>query len=682
MNSDTKFETLNKAIYFFNRGDFKRALPLFKNCLINNPEDTKIYFYVGRILLYLKDYEGALKHFKICEECGSDKSAASYYYGRTLIHTGDYIGAIERLQRSSSSIVASDFFLGLCYHKTREYESALAHLDKLPQFIKNRTQCKTLYAAIHYGLGIKFYSENKINDAGKHLRISQQFYHSDLTKLQLGVIYIELKKYAEAATCFEGLTNVYVKKYPILIILVYLYNLTDNKLKLEKTLKLMKKENFKANEYSLKKTLAFTLYRNRKYKEAVPILLSLYKMNKYDIPVLYSLAMSRKRLGFNEKAMNCFNLIFGITTKNIRINNSYMLFLIDQKLYDKVEEFFVIIYSKNYFDNKTLLLYFYAMVFNREYCKAAGFLSVLESLFGGNQLFLEAAAEYYLRGGNVEKAADYYYKLYNICPADQNTALSLVNLFNMRNLKELSLYYLSKMFESDKSNLSVIYYYGYFLIKLSYFDTAEKILNDSPLKDSKIYYLLGDLYERQNKYGKAIACYRRSFRLSPLYTPTQYKLLRHFYKRNKLKHCLDIISLMDKSAPDFHRKDLYSCIIHVKALNYHKAISKLVCFIKKSNFKVSGIVITGYIYLLYKCGQVVKARQKSIEMIKKKGGIYMYIINALCSRKDYDLDRLKSIEKKIFSDFKDFEITKEYYNKFIAVNPVSGERSDIGLRLF
>lgn len=89
VNNQVKYN--NRAITFYNKGDFKTALKWYKKCL---PDcDKQILFNIGLCYHSLRDFENAIKYYELYEkEIGVDNI---YEKSLVYLHKGDYKKGLE-----------------------------------------------------------------------------------------------------------------------------------------------------------------------------------------------------------------------------------------------------------------------------------------------------------------------------------------------------------------------------------------------------------------------------------------------------------------------------------------------------------------------------------------------------------------------------------------------------------
>ena len=684
MKSENKKKNIKDAINLFHSKLYDESLIAFNQYLQENPDASIAYYYLGRIHFIKKNYSIAHNFFTIAHTNLTDHELTSYYYGRTLLFTKRYSESIQILERITHSMPSAHMFIALSYFHLGHYKKANQHLDQTPGDLRNKKQFINLFSAVLYNIGINLFSngqhEESIELFEKSLKVNPAMYQS---LFQIGSIYIELKKYYSAIDIFEKLKN-YYKTEVIELSLSYLYNKTDQTEKLEKLLSSNTITTSHSNE-QFSNIFAYALIRNKKYKEAIPILLQLYKKNYYDEMLLYLVAIARNSIGEPEKALKAFQLIYRITDKNILINNSYLLLLIESntisEAYARSEKFI----EYGIFDNKTLLLHYYAAIFSNKIKNFEAQFTHLSKIFGENTLFLEATGRYYKDiQPDIDLATHYYYTLYNKISDDPHTINSLVDLFIQKEMKNQAVYYLSKIYEKQPHNSTIVYYYGYFLIRTGNFNKAIAILTKSE-KNHTTSFLLSQAHLLLGHQKESIFHLTQSLSLNPLYLPALYKLLIVFYKRKKIHKALKICGLIEKSNPDFHRVELYKAVIYVNLSRYELSLESIKKYAVKSEKRTQlhpYLRMMSYT-LLYYDGKTEKTIEFVSNKIRKNGkNAPLLTLLALCLKRKFAINELKKTEKHLINGFPDSPSTKQYCKRHIDLDTTHLKRVDLGIRIF
>jgi tetratricopeptide (TPR) repeat protein len=100
----------HQADLYFHKGDYLRALPLYREILALNRSDIYSLDDVGLILFKLKDYTGAISYFNRTLTIAPEHENALVGESAVLIHLHKYTQALSLLDRAQ---IKSDGLCGL-----------------------------------------------------------------------------------------------------------------------------------------------------------------------------------------------------------------------------------------------------------------------------------------------------------------------------------------------------------------------------------------------------------------------------------------------------------------------------------------------------------------------------------------------------------------------------------------
>lgn len=673
-----------KAINYFKCKDFDNALFYFNEEIKINPFNPMLYYYIGRIFYYKKEYYKAASYLKVCYNFNSENIAFNFYYGKTLIFI-DSDNAFQYLIKTIDKIKESTFYLALLYYKNKNYIKAIQYFKKVPEYILNKEICKNLYSLCYSNIGNEFYFVSNYKEAKsffiKAVKINKMNYSAHF---QIGSIYLIEEDFNNAKKHFEFLYKRFKKSESIKISLSYIYFNLNELEKLEKILKEIKVDKFspEIDIYELKKILAYILYQRRKYNEAIPLFIQLYNKKRYDENILFYLAQARFKTGNFKKVENIYNLIFDITRKNIFINNSYLLFLIHQKDFKKAEEKAIYFINNNVYNEKTILYLYYSSINNNNFEFRKIYYDYLKKIFNNSTLFLESEALYYFKNNKYSEALFYFYKLYEFDPEDSWILNNIIDILNLENSLELVLHYSEKLYNLQKNNEKIAFFYVYFLIKNSKFEKAIDVLNNFRNHSSEANYLLSDVYFRISNNNKALLHLKESFYKNPLYLPTLFKSLTFFYKKNNLNQALRLCKLIKFTNKDFKRVFIYEALIYFKKGRYDIAIDDIEEYLKLNKEKENPFFKLCLAYLYYFENKIEYAIKIVNHLIKKNKAQAGYLILlSLCKSKRYDIVERKKIEEILKKQFFNSPSFLEYKARYLSLNYERYCRKDLGIRI-
>lgn len=671
-----------KGLACFRKRDFQNSLNYFSSQLKVTPRHIPSYYYMGRAFFLLKNYPAAYTYFKVCYRNGKANVYYNYYMGRVLLHLGEAEQAIDYLKVGGRRLKGAGFYITLALYRLNEYKEALEYIQELPASILGRKEVIVVHSAILFNIGNQCYNSGALEEASiyfvRSIEINERAYPA---YFQMGSLSFERGEYRRALSYLEYIYPKFRDNEALNLSLAYLYNLTSQYSRLEQLLKVSHMNWNGLGDLKFKKILALTLYRNQKYKEAIPLFLSLYKSKNYDSNLLYHLAQARQFTGDSKRALNCYGIIFRITRANISINNSYLLLLIRLNRYsDAREEAYGFIKERSY-NLKTVLFYYYSSIFSGSINSFDSLYGRLAERYGNNTLFVEATARYYLDREDKERAIAAYYKLYSLIPDDEYTLKELVELFLTRGLYNQAIYYLEKMYSLEPNNGTAIYYYAYFLLKGGYNDRAIEVLKGYKEGSAGLYLLLSEAYLRKDDKKAGYSFLKKSFFLDPLYLPVQYKTVLFFYKVKKFKRAFNICEIMGRSSPEFRRYLLYKTIILARVGDFRGARQKLKSYISGEKHK-SRYLLYLLAMLYYRSGSYKTAIALLAKINRAAGDSGpRVVLKALCQRKLYDLAGQKRSEELMKARFANSPACMEY-NDYFWGDRKGVTRSDLGIRLF
>jgi len=681
---DKKDNNFFKAIEYFKKRDFDNALFYFNEEIKRNPFRAILYYYIGRIFYYKKEYDKAISYLKVAYDFNNDNPVFNFYYGKALIFI-DPEKALFYLEKSLTKIKESSFYIGMVYYKNKNYSKALEYFKKSPDYLLDKKIVKNILSLCYFNIGNEFYFLSNYKEAKKFFELAININNENYSShFQLGSIYLIEGDFYNAKKHFEYLYKRFKNSESIKISLSYIYfNLNDLK-NLENILKKIKVDKFspQVDIYEFKKILAYTLYQRKKYKEAIPLFIQLYNKKRFDENILFYLAQSRFNNGEYRKTENIYKLIFDITKKNILINNSYLLFLISQKEFKKTEENALNFININAYNNKTILYLYYSAINNNNFNFVKIYHDYLSKIFSNNPIFLESEALYYLKQKNYSEALFYFYKLYEINPQDTWVLNNIIDILHTENLNNLALEYSEKLYNYQKNDQKIALFYAYFLIKESKFEKAIEVLNNFSPLSYEANYLLSDIYFRMKKNKKGLFHLRESFYKNPLYLPTQFKSLTFFYKKNNLNMSLKLCKLMRFTNKEFKSSLIYEALVYFKKARYDIAIELLEEYLKLNKEKNNSFFKLSLGYLYYFENKVEYAIKIAKHLIKQNGEKPGYLILlSLCHRKKYNLSEHREIDNILLKKFSNSPSTLEYRAKYLLSTPQVYKRKDLGIRI-
>ncbi len=293
------------------------------------------------------------------------------------------------------------------------------------------------------------------------------------------------------------------------------------------------------------------------------------------------LAQVYKKEGKNR---NAFRIADGILKKNPQSQNAnYLLFtlFLGREEWEKAEKHAQRVIELHDSENAEELKNIYFML-AMEYARVENFEKGLKYLkqaqtFSANDAELYAALGTFYEGdGKLEEALSEYKKALEISPFSLALYYKIGEIYNRLDRIDEAISVYEKALQINNSdyisltNLAQLYY------RQGEYQKGLKVLQDCPIKDANIYYLLGTFFIQLEKMNEAEENLKRAVNLTPnSYAP--YLLLIHIYgmqnEKDKALSLLDNASEKSLLAED--RINLLFGIAHLQFKNYDEAIKYL-----------------------------------------------------------------------------------------------------------
>jgi tetratricopeptide (TPR) repeat protein len=676
----------SRGLSCFKNRDYKNALYYFNQQIKVNPFHSDSYYFIGKINFLQRNYSAALNYFNICLKTDPKHEFYNLYAGKTLLALKQSAKAIDYLTIYQQKNKDGNFYLALAYYNLNNFYESVMFFRKCPESFMNKKLFCLSYSASLFNLGNIYYINNYFNEAVECFKESISVNHESYPAIfQLGQIHLHNGEYHESRKYFEHLYDKFKKNESIKMTLAYIYNNTNELQKLEEILKNIETKKFTpASDYiDFRKILGFTLFRQKKYKEAIPVFIQLYRSKRYDEYILYYLAQSRYMTNDFSKAVNAYKLVFEITDKNLLFNNSFLLMLIQEQKFAEARDRSFDFIKKKRFNDKTVLFHYYSSIFSGSEIHFDRYYKELRMIYSTNPMFIEATAYYFYRKNLNSKAIEFYYKLHCMMPNDEHTLSKMIELFDRSDFKKEAIYYTKKMYESNSGNENAAFYYSYFLVKKGDFETAIDILKKIKADQSKAFYLLSEIFFKMKDNKRGFGFLKKSFELNPLFLPIQFKSFLYFYRSMNYTQCLRICKLMSHTNSEFKRVIIYEALVYIKKNRYDLAINRLEKYLfdnrKKHNPYIKFILSCCY----YLSGMTDQTKKIILHLIKENGNQSPYLVMlALCYRRNYQLEKVREIETVLKKNFKNASSFNEYVSKYVDIEEkYSFKRNDLGAQI-
>lgn len=681
MQNDISYQ---KALFFFKKKDYDRSLFYLNKSIKNTPSNIEAYYYTGRIYFIKKNYGFAKEYFALCYSKENDNLHYNLYLGKTHLALKEFNESLKFLDKYAKENRDGYFYLALAYYNLNEFHTSCKLFSICENLFSNKKLFSLAYSAALFNYGNQLYINEKTAEAKslflQSVRINNEAYPSFF---QLGAIYLFEKDYESSRNIFEKLHNRFPGNDAIKISLAHIYHNLNDLTKFEKIIREMNNNTDISNLGNLKfkKILGYTLFRKNKYKEAIPLFIQLFKAKEYDTNLLHCLATCRYYTGEIEKTINTYETILKITQTDTRINNNYLLILIENGYYKKatlLSEYLI----KNYLCNdKTKLFYYYASIYADIKFNFNFYYTKLNTSYKNNFMFLEATAVYFQKIANYDKAIFYFHKLHSQIPNDKGVILKLVDIFILKKSNDKIIEYLDKAYKLDTSDDKIALYYSDYLIKTGLYDNAISILKNIKGEVWKSSYLLSDIYFKLNDKHNHLIYLKKAFDINPLYLPIQYKSIVYFYKNKNFIQSLRICKLMEYTNKDFKRVFIYEALLYFKKNRTDLAIHRLEKYLSIEKEKENPYLKFALSNCLFASGRTDDAKKISLHLIKNNGIKAPYLVMlCLCYRRNFDQSKLEKAESILRKRFSDSPCFIEYSTKYLEKSNII-IRKDIGIRI-
>jgi tetratricopeptide (TPR) repeat protein len=231
----TDAQALLAKVYAEQR-DFVSALNAYKKVIELDPSRAELYFDIGNIYLKTQKFNEAIQSYQRAIQLNITKKEAYLYIGNAYEQQKDFANAATAYERYLLLLPETpgpaEFQLGLCYNELGQFDKAILALqdavksqpldqpynyqlaltyqkarqyDKAEEAYRKLIQISPQDSLSYYSLIIRMYDEANLPDkavdaARKVVELNPK---SEVSILNLGIIYLKLKRYDEAIAMFR-----------------------------------------------------------------------------------------------------------------------------------------------------------------------------------------------------------------------------------------------------------------------------------------------------------------------------------------------------------------------------------------------------------------------------------------------------------------------------------------------
>ena len=288
---------VGKAVRLMEDRHFSEAAAEFDQALALDPDNDSVRIQLATCFFAAGRDDEARRQFEIEREKVGDKPGLNYYLGRLDLRANQFAAAIRRLAPLESDPKLPDvsFYLGLAYQSAGQEEKAAASLERAAR--KNPGDPE-----VHYRLGRLYSLAGRTDDADREYKLYRGFQEGRDTVDQVG------------RECKEALHTQPIAQARIicgriadppdsrrLIFLGELY--ADNGAFSDAVEPLQRAVNLEPESFEAWNSLGASLFRLKRYQQALPALRKASTLNPQFFATLTMLASTLRALGDDAGAL-------------------------------------------------------------------------------------------------------------------------------------------------------------------------------------------------------------------------------------------------------------------------------------------------------------------------------------------------------------------------------------------
>ena len=308
-------ELYNKAINAGIKRNYKSAVNLFTEIVTHTDDFPHALLYLGRSYHALGNYKKAIPIYEFYIKSQKDKEAGHFFLGRAYLAVGQYKRAIINLKyvlRTNPDFLQALSLLGLIFLKLRKPEMSVFYFQKAIKLDPENNRLFNGYLNALMIKAIKLFHKNELFESESIFKfILEKKGDSILLHLYLARIYKEIDQDKLSLYHYNIASQISPNDsvIPVLKAIQYL-KLGDS----EAAFKELRNSASLSNEQSpinadpelLIKYAAFSLFKQKRYKEAIFIAKRILKVNYKDHEMHGIVAEAYLTLEEYEKAKNHF----------------------------------------------------------------------------------------------------------------------------------------------------------------------------------------------------------------------------------------------------------------------------------------------------------------------------------------------------------------------------------------
>ncbi|MCK4904865.1 tetratricopeptide repeat protein [bacterium] len=335
------------------------------------------------------------------------------------------------------------------------------------------------------------------------------------------------------------------------------------------------------SSFYLRKKLITLFISHNKMESARDLLEETLKRFPDEEDLELILAQIYKSEGKNKNAFKIAERILKRNPQNQKVNYLLFTLFLNDKKWETAEKYaqkmIELIDSEEADDLKRIYLLIgmeYARVKN--FAEGLGYLKQAQVLYPDDVELYAALGTFYEADEQLEEALEEYKKAFELSPLSLALHYKLGEIYSRLDNVNEAIFIYEKALQINNSdyvsatNLAQLYY------RKGEYSKGLKVLQDYPIKDARIYYLLGTLLVQLNSMDKAEENLKKSIQLMPN-SYVSYFLLIHVYgEQEKKDEALALLNdALEKSLLAKDRINLLFGIVHLQFKNYNEAINYL-----------------------------------------------------------------------------------------------------------
>jgi protein O-GlcNAc transferase len=194
-------KALESALQYHQTGDLQQAENLYKQILIEQPDNHFVYQYLGILYYQRKNYDAAIEYIKKALQFNPDDAPAYYNLGTIYKDRGQLNEAIDSFEKSLAlQPDNADAYVnkGIIQKESGHFDEALACFHEAVRLNPDHT-------VAYYNMGVLYKEQKQSDDAIRSFQKTLQLDPNILAAhSHLGYIYYDTDRLDEAVACYQN----------------------------------------------------------------------------------------------------------------------------------------------------------------------------------------------------------------------------------------------------------------------------------------------------------------------------------------------------------------------------------------------------------------------------------------------------------------------------------------------